>query len=74
MSEEEKEAYMESVLLTEGIQLDRDKIQKNPGLRALAKIMLNSLVCLPYFSVIIVLFTVGEIRPEPQTNETCHHP
>jgi len=41
-TEEEKEAYVRDYLEHEGIQLDRTKIQHNPGLRSLAKLCLNS--------------------------------
>ncbi len=41
-TEEEKQQYVEEYLEREGIQLDPRKIEYNPGLRALAKLMLNS--------------------------------
>ncbi len=41
-TEEEKQQYVEEYLEREGIQLDRRKIEYNPGLLALAKLMLNS--------------------------------
>jgi len=43
MSEAEKQAYIDDYLKHEGIQLDRSKIEKNPGRRQCAKLMLNSL-------------------------------
>ena len=43
MTEEEKQSYIEQYFLHEGIQLEYDKIEKNPGLRTLAKLMLNSM-------------------------------
>ena len=43
MTEEEKQTYIQNYFEHEGIQLDYDKIQKNPGLRTLAKLMLNSM-------------------------------
>ena len=42
MTEEQKQAYIDAYYEHEGIRLDRDKIEYNPGLRALAKLMLNS--------------------------------
>ncbi len=42
-SEEEKDAYIRKYFEVEGIQLDKDKIKKNPGLRTLSKLFLNCL-------------------------------
>jgi len=42
-TEEAKQAYIQDYYEHEGIQLEYDKIQKNPGLRTLAKMMLNSM-------------------------------
>ena len=43
MSEEEKRKYIHDYNEKEGIQLQYDNIKKNPGLRTLAKLMLNSM-------------------------------
>ena len=43
MSEEAKQAYIQKYFEKEGIQLEYDNIKKNPGLRTLAKLMLNSM-------------------------------
>ena len=40
--EEKRRQYVENVYQREGIRLDHEKIEYNPGLRALAKLMLNS--------------------------------
>ena len=40
--EEKRRQYVEDVYQKEGIRLDPEKIEYNPGLRALAKLMLNS--------------------------------
>lgn len=40
-SNEEKNRYIDDYFENEGILLDRHKIVKNPGLRAMAKLMLN---------------------------------
>jgi hypothetical protein len=42
VTDEQKQRYVNEYLNVEGIQLDREKIQHNPGMRALAKLMLNS--------------------------------
>ena len=42
MTEEQKQRYVEEYLEHQGIRLDPTKIMYNPGLRALAKLMLNS--------------------------------
>ena len=42
-TEEKKNQYVELYHQKEGIQLEYNKIQKNPGLRTLAKMMLNSM-------------------------------
>lgn len=39
---EDKEKYIEEYMKTEGVQLEFDAIVSNPGLRSLAKLMLNS--------------------------------
>jgi hypothetical protein len=41
-SEEAKDQYVAEYFEREKIQLDKEKILKNPGLRALAKLMVNS--------------------------------
>lgn len=43
-TEEDKHRYIDEYFDNEGIRLDREKIVKNPGLRALAKLMLNRYV------------------------------
>ncbi len=52
---EQKRTYVVEYLEHEGIELDPEKIMHNPGLRALAKLMLNSfwgkLYCLSYIGV-----------------------
>lgn len=42
VTEEQKQQYVNEYFEVEGIRLDREKIEHNPGLRALAKLMLNS--------------------------------
>lgn len=41
-AEEKKQQYIPDYQTKEGITLDYDNIKKNPGLRSLAKLMLNS--------------------------------
>ncbi|XP_052776205.1 uncharacterized protein LOC128214030 [Mya arenaria] len=41
-AEEDEQRYIKQYFEREGIWLDYDKIQRNPGLRSLAKLMLNS--------------------------------
>ena len=43
MTEQDKQTYIDNYFQQEGIQLEYDKIEKNPGLRTLAKMMLNSM-------------------------------
>ena len=43
MSEQAKQDYIQKYFEKEGIQLEYDNIKKNPGLRTLAKLMLNSM-------------------------------
>lgn len=38
-----KQAHIDAYYAQKGIRLDASKIEKNPGLRALAKMMLNSM-------------------------------
>jgi hypothetical protein len=42
VTEEQKQQYVDEYLEVEGIQLDREKIEHNPGMHALSKLMLNS--------------------------------
>ena len=42
VTDEQKQWYADDILENQGIQLDPAKINYNPGLRALAKLMLNS--------------------------------
>ena len=43
ITDEQKQAYIEEYYEHEGIRLDPEKVEYNPGLRSLAKLMLNSL-------------------------------
>ena len=43
MTEQDKQTYIDNYFEQEGIQLEYNKIEKNPGLRTLAKMMLNSM-------------------------------
>lgn len=43
MSEDNKEKYINDYFTNEGIQLDYTKIERNPGMRNISKLMLNSL-------------------------------
>ena len=45
-TEEQKTEFIDYIEREEGVRSEREKVKKNPGLRALAKIMLNSLVSL----------------------------
>jgi hypothetical protein len=42
VSEETKQKYIQQYFQREGIWLDYNRIEENPGLRSLAKLMLNS--------------------------------
>ena len=42
-SEEDRESYLEEFKQREGIELEREKIQVNSGLRSISKLMLNTL-------------------------------
>lgn len=44
-SEEDKRKYIKNYYDREGIWLNAENIKKNPGLRQLAKLMLNSFRC-----------------------------
>ena len=43
VTDEQKQRYIDEYYEHEGIRLDPEKIEYNPGLRSLAKLMLNSL-------------------------------
>ena len=42
-TDEEREKYIDDFYRHEGVLLERDKVKKNPGLRQVAKLCLNSL-------------------------------
>ena len=42
-TEEDKDKYIQDYKTNQGVLMDKDKIEKNPGLRAIAKLCLNSL-------------------------------
>jgi hypothetical protein len=44
ITQEEKQAWVKKWNDEEGIEIDIDKVEYNPGLRHIAKIALNSLV------------------------------
>jgi len=46
LSEEEKNAKIAKIRETDGIEINKDKVQDNPGLRTIAKLLLNSVSCL----------------------------
>ena len=43
MTQEDKQRYIDDYYENEGIRLDPDNIKKNPGMRSLAKLCLNSM-------------------------------
>ena len=58
VTEEQKQAYIDEYYEHEGTRLDPEKIEYNPGLRSLAKLMLNSLWGMLYkniYSILIIL-------------------
>ena len=58
VTDEQKQTYIEEYYEHEGIRLDPENIKYNPGLRSLAKLMLNSL-CMGY---VILVFHVTNPR------------
>lgn len=44
-TEEEKDHFVEEFYQNEGVQLEKDKIELNPGFRLIAKLCLNSFWC-----------------------------
>ena len=42
-TDEERQKYIDDFYRHEGVLLERDKVKKNPGLRQVAKLCLNSL-------------------------------
>lgn len=77
VTEEEKEKYIDDYLKHEGIQLDATKVQKNPGLRALSKLCLNSFwvsfYCFSSLKIslkyLIILFS-GQVRPAQHSEQS----
>jgi hypothetical protein len=55
MIDEERMEYIQHYFEHEGIELDPNKIERNPGLRVLAKLMLNSFWGKCYFETTYLL-------------------
>jgi hypothetical protein len=59
-TQEEKEIWAKKWYDEEGILIDIEKVEHNPGLRHIAKIALNSLVCSFFFyycfNIVVILF------------------
>ena len=56
VTDEQTQAYVDDILENQGIQLDPTKIVYNPGLRALAKLMLNSFWGMYVFCTVEIMF------------------
>ena len=60
-TEEQRSAYVKEYFEREGVQLDKDNVKKNPGLRSLAKLALNSFwvlfTILPIFTFLLFYYS-----------------
>jgi hypothetical protein len=65
VSDEQREQYVQQYRDKEGIELEKDKITKNEGMRALSKLMLNSfwVGLLSCFSHVIVNSSHVQLLP-----------
>ena len=59
VTDEQKQRYVDDYYEHEGIRLDPDKIEYNPGLRYLAKLMLNSLWGKLFHNSLTLVSSVG---------------
>ena len=59
VTEEQKQAYIDEYEQHEGIRLDPEKIEYNPGMRSLAKLMLNSLWGKLFHNSLTLVSSVG---------------
>ena len=55
VTDEQKQAYIDEYMEHEGVKLDSAKIEKNPGLRQLSKLCLNSF-WVSIFCVVLLFF------------------
>ena len=72
VTDEQKQAYINEYYEQEGIRLDPEKIAYNPGLRSLAKLMLNSL-----WGMLFLLFVTSTLvssvgRARDCSEKSCH--
>ena len=61
VTDEQKQAYINEYYEQEGIRLDPEKIAYNPGLRSLAKLMLNSLWGMLFLFFYVTLTLVSSV-------------
>ena len=63
VTDKQKQGYVDDIFENQGIQLDPAKISYNPGLRALAKLMLNS-----FWGILKYRRYGTAYQPDPNTN------
>ena len=61
VTDEQKQRYIDQYYENEGIRLDPNKIEYNPGLRSLAKLMLNSLWGRLFLLFVIVIPSLAQL-------------
>jgi hypothetical protein len=73
-TDEDKQRYIDDYFEREGIRLDPAKIMKNPGLRSLSKLALNSFwVSQNLFGKNSLYYNIhfsGQVRPASRSDET----
>ena len=74
ITDEQKHTYIDEYYEHEGIRLDPEKIEYNPGLRSLAKLMLNSLwgMLFCFFVMSTLVSSVGRVWDCSEKKLTSH--
>ena len=72
VTDEQKRAYIDEYYEHEGIRLDPEKIEYNPGLRSLAKLMLNSLWGMLFCFYVTLVSSVGRAWDCSEKTLTSH--
>ena len=74
VTDEQKQQYIDEYYEHEGIRLDPNKIEYNPGLRLIAKLALNSLWGTLFLSYVIVNTLVSSVGRAWDCSEVVCHP
>ena len=70
---QQKQRYIDNYYQYEGIRLDPNNIKYNPGMRSLAKLMLNSLWGMVFLSFVTVTHSLAQlVERGTVVKKSCH--